>query len=56
MKFEDPDLKIETYQPEELGWVYKGDNVYETPDGEMIIFPPKVPHLVQRIVSSRGVV
>lgn len=52
----DPDapIEVETFTPEEMAWVHKGGDTYERPDGKLYIFPPRRPHLIQRLRDAWG--
>ena len=42
----------ETFRPEEMGWVHKGGDTYEMPDGKLYIFPPRGQHILQKWVGK----
>jgi hypothetical protein len=46
--------EIETFTPEEMGWVRVGPRQWETPDGQLYIFPPDVPEVIQRLLRPHG--
>ena len=41
--------KVETFTPEELGWVRIAPGEYKMPDGTLFIFPPNHPEVVERV-------
>ena len=46
-----PTIEIETFTPEEMGWVKSGERAWALPDGTHYIFAPGQPELIEKLVS-----
>lgn len=48
------DVRITEWHPTELGWQRRADGVWESPRGELRIFPPGQSPIIQRFDDAHG--